>query len=58
MRLILESSYTTVLGCLRAHRAALEALADALMIEETLSGEDAIRIMEEAGLARELAAAG
>ncbi|MBA3344904.1 MAG: ATP-dependent zinc metalloprotease FtsH [Gemmatimonadales bacterium] len=58
VRLILESSYTTVLGCLRAHRAALEALADALMIEETLSGEDAIRIMEEAGLARELAAAG
>lgn len=50
VRSILESSYTTVLDCVRVNRPALEALADALLERETLSGKEAIEIMHGAGL--------
>jgi len=39
-----------VLECMRANRPALEALADALLARETLSGTEAIEIMRDAGL--------
>ena len=52
VRQILEASYATVLAFLKQNRAALEALADALLVRETLTGEEAIAIMEEAGLRR------
>jgi hypothetical protein len=50
VRAILESSYAIVLDCLRVHQPALEALADALLIRETLTGAEAIQVMMEAGL--------
>jgi cell division protease FtsH len=52
VRAILESSYATVLDCMRVNRPALEALADALLDRETLSGPEAIEIMNRAGLPR------
>ncbi len=52
VRTILDQAYTSVLKCLRTHRPALEALADALLEQETLTGEEAIRVMEGAGLQR------
>jgi cell division protease FtsH len=52
VRDILEKAYASVLHCLRNHRAALEALADALLERETLTGEEAIQVMETAGLSR------
>jgi cell division protease FtsH len=52
VRQILETSYSTVLGFLKQHRPALEALADALLAQETLTGEEAIAVMEAAGLRR------
>jgi cell division protease FtsH len=50
VRAMLEASYTTVLDCMRVNRPALEALADALLERETLSGSEAIAIMRDAGL--------
>lgn len=52
VRAILESSYATVLDCMRVNRPALEALAEALLERETLSGSDAIEILHAAGLQR------
>jgi cell division protease FtsH len=52
VRAILEKAYASVLDCLTTHRSALEALADALLEQETLTGEEAIRVMEAAGLPR------
>lgn len=52
VRAILEKAYANVLACLGTHRAALEALAEALLERETLTGEEAIRVMEAAGLQR------
>jgi cell division protease FtsH len=52
VRQILETSYATVLAFLKQHRAALDALADALLLHETLTGDEAIGIMEAAGLPR------
>jgi cell division protease FtsH len=52
VRQILETSYAKVLDFLKEHRSALEALADALVARETLNGEEAIAIMELAGLKR------
>jgi cell division protease FtsH len=52
VRQILEVSYATVLAFLKQHQASLEALADALLVHETLTGEEAIAIMEEAGFRR------
>jgi len=50
VRDILESSYRTVLECMRTHRPALQALAEALLERETVSGAEAIDIMRRAGL--------
>jgi len=50
VRDILESSYRTVLDCMRTHRQPLEALAEALLEGETVSGAEAIDIMRRAGL--------
>jgi ATP-dependent Zn protease len=52
VREMLDQAYGRVLDCLRTHRAALEALADALLERETLTGEQAIGVMESAGLSR------
>ena len=52
VRALLESSYATITAFLRQHRPALEALADALLELETLTGEEAIAIMETAGCRR------
>jgi cell division protease FtsH len=52
VREMLDQAYGRVLDCLRTHRAALEALADALLERETLTGEEAIGVMESAGLSR------
>jgi len=50
VRAILESAYATVLECVRTNRPALEALAEALLERETLTGAEAIEIMTAAGL--------
>jgi cell division protease FtsH len=50
VRDILESSYRTVLECMRTHRPALQALAEALLERETVPGAEAIDIMRRAGL--------
>jgi len=50
VREILESSYATVLDCMRVNRPALEALGEALLERETVSGSEAIAIMRAAGL--------
>ncbi len=50
VRQILETSYATVLAFLKQHRPALEALGDALLARETLTGEEAIAIMQGAGM--------
>jgi cell division protease FtsH len=50
VRDILESSYHIVLDCMRTHRQPLEALAEALLERETVSGGEAIDIMRRAGL--------
>jgi cell division protease FtsH len=49
VRQILETSYATVVAHLKQNRAALEALADALLTHETLTGEEAIAIIEAHG---------
>jgi cell division protease FtsH len=50
VRAILDEAYTSVLECLRRNQASLEALAQALLDEETLSGDEAIGVMRQAGL--------
>ena len=57
VRFILEAAYVRVLDCVRQHRAALEALANALVERETLSGIEAIEILRSAGLDTERRAA-
>ncbi|MEO8200153.1 MAG: AAA family ATPase [Gemmatimonadota bacterium] len=52
VRAILEASYAKVLDHLRTHRAALDALTEALLEQETINGADAIAIMEAAGFRR------
>jgi cell division protease FtsH len=57
VRAILEASYARVLECVRQNRGALEALAEALLERETLTGAEAIEIMAKAGLEGALSAA-
>jgi cell division protease FtsH len=57
VRFILEAAYARVLDCVRQHRPALEALANALVERETLSGSEAIEILRSAGLDTERRAA-
>lgn len=49
VRGILEAGYEDVLQLFREHRRALEALADALLEHETLSGDDAVVVLRAAG---------
>ncbi|MBA4156062.1 MAG: ATP-dependent zinc metalloprotease FtsH [Gemmatimonadetes bacterium] len=49
---LLERLYGVARETLRVNRAALEALAQALLERETLDGPDAVRLMEEHGLTR------
>lgn len=50
MRAILESAYNDVLHLLREHRTALEALTDASLDQETLSGDAAHEVLHEAAM--------
>ena len=47
---ILASGYDDVLQCFREHRTALDALADALLEQETLAGDEALRVLRAAGM--------
>lgn len=57
VRTILESGYDDVLQCFREHRIALEALADALLEQETLSGDAALEVLQAAGMSPRMAPA-
>lgn len=57
VRALLEAAYDEVLHMFREHRAALEALADALLEQETLSGDEATRVLHGAGMTPRGAAA-
>ena len=50
VRAILEDAYEEVLQLFRDHRPALEALADALLDRETLTGTEALGVLTAAGL--------
>jgi cell division protease FtsH len=52
VREILARLYTRTVELLQANREPLAALAVALLERETLDGEEAVEIMEEAGLSR------
>ena len=49
-REILAAGYDDVLQMFRAQRSALEALADALLEHETLTGDEASAVLREAGM--------
>jgi len=51
---LLDRLYGVARETLRANRPALDALAEALIERETLDGEEAIRLMEEHGLHRQI----
>jgi cell division protease FtsH len=57
VRAILETGYDEVLALFREERAALEALADALLDRETLTGAEALDVLEAAGMKWRSAAA-
>jgi cell division protease FtsH len=54
VRELLERSYETARDILSRNRTALEALALALLQRETIDGVEAVRLMEENGLVREI----
>lgn len=56
VRAILDAAYEDVLELFRANRASLEALADALLERETLTGAESLGILHAAGLPRRHAA--
>jgi ATP-dependent Zn protease len=47
---IVEALYARVKGILELHRPALEALARALLVQETLTGAEAIAVFEANGV--------
>jgi ATP-dependent Zn protease len=51
VRLIVELLYTRVREAIERHRAALEALAEALLDRETLEGNEALAILQSHGVA-------
>ena len=57
VRALLESGYDDVLHTFRDHRQALEALADALLEQETLSGDEATAVLHATGMIPRVAAA-
>jgi ATP-dependent Zn protease len=50
VRGILDVAYDDVMALFLAHRESLEALADALLEHETLTGTEALGILRAAGL--------
>ena len=56
VRVILGEGYESVLALLRDRQQALEALADALMERETLTGDEAMDVLRAAGETRAVAA--
>jgi ATP-dependent metalloprotease len=50
VRLIVESLYARVREAIDSHRAALEALAEALLDRETLEGAEAIALLHTYGV--------
>jgi ATP-dependent Zn protease len=50
VRALLDAAYDEVLTMLRGQRAALEALADALIERETLTGAEALGVVQDAGM--------
>ena len=57
VRALLEEGYDEVLALFRDHRRALEALADALLDRETLTGAEAMDVLVAHGLGEGKAAA-
>ncbi len=57
VRALLEEGYDEVLALFRDHRRALEALADALLDRETLTGAEAMDVLAAHGLGEGKAAA-
>jgi cell division protease FtsH len=57
VRAILDQAYTDVLGCLGRNRGALDALTEALLGSETLTGPEAMQVMRAAGLGDAMASA-
>ena len=57
VRALLEEGYDEVLALFRDHRRALEALADALLDRETLTGAEAMAVLVAHGLGEGKAAA-
>jgi ATP-dependent Zn protease len=53
VRLIVELLYTRVRDAIELHRAALEALAEALLDRETLEGTEALALLQAHGVAME-----
>ena len=49
----MELLYTRVREAIEQHRAALEALAEALLDRETLEGNEALSILQSHGVAME-----
>ncbi len=52
VRALLDQMYVRAKHLLEVNRAALDALAGALLEHETIDGPDAVRILDEAGFAR------
>ncbi len=50
VRTIIDGLYVRAVETMVTHRAALEALGEALLEQETIDGPDAVRIMERHGL--------
>jgi cell division protease FtsH len=50
VRAILEAAYDDVLELFRNHRQALEALAEALLDQDTLTGDEALGVLAAAGM--------
>ena len=50
VRALIDALYARTLSLMETHRAALEALGEALLEQETIDGTDAVRLMEQHGL--------
>jgi cell division protease FtsH len=50
VRVIIDALYERTVALMETHRAALEALGEALLEQETIDGTDAVRLMEQHGL--------
>ena len=50
VRTIIDTLYVRTVALMETHRAALEALGEGLLEQETIDGPDAVRLMEQHGL--------